>query len=177
MNTAMAHLGAPAAAVAIAALVSSAAVLGALFGAPEGCTPVGVQQRSAPSARVTQRPAGPDGNDDPADRDAERRIAFARARLGITPEQSPQWDAFVAVLRERALLDDIMGQSTATVEPVSPHVHRRPFTVNGDKAEAAARAASEKQFAAARAALYDRLTAEQRDTAASLLVWHDGRRR
>jgi hypothetical protein len=170
MNTAIAQLGAPAVAVAVAALVSSAAVLGA----SEGCASVGVRKRSAPAARVAQRAVDPDRTDGTAGREAERRIALARARLGITPGQVPHWEAFAGALREQALvLDGLAEQSKAVVEPRRPHTNQRPFAINGHKADTAARAGSQKQFAAAWTALYDRLTDEQKVTAASLLIRHD----
>jgi hypothetical protein len=171
MTNAIAHFGAPAAAVAIAALVSAAAVLGARFGVPEGCASASLRERRAPVPLVAQRSLDQNVS-------VEQRIAFARDRLRITPEQVPHWDAVAGALRDQAVvLDGIAGQSTAAIEPAGQHVYNRPVAAQGDWPGTTARAASDKQFAAAWAALYDRLTDEQKDTAASLLIRHDGRRR
>lgn len=177
MRHARAHLGAPAAVVAIAALVSSAAVLGARFGVPEGCVSVGLQERPGPAAIIAQRPLEQTVSGGAVRGDVEQRIALARSRLHITPEQVPHWDAFVGALRDQALVQDgLADPSAAAIEPVGRHAHQRPVVARGDGAGTAARAAGDK-FAAAWAALYDRLTDDQKDTAASLLIRHDGRQR
>ena len=177
MRHASAHLGAPAAVVAIAALVSSAAVLGARFGVPEGCVSVGLQERPGPAAIVAQRPLEQTVSVGAVRGDVEQRIALARSRLHITPEQVLHWDAFVGALRDQALVQDgLADPSAAAIEPVGRHAHQRPVVARGDGAGTAARAAGDK-FAAAWAALYDRLTDDQKETVASLLIRHDGRQR
>lgn len=178
MTNVIAHLGAPAAAVAIAALVSSAAVLGARFGVPEGCDSAGLHERPAPASVVAQRSLDQTARAGAVRGNVEQRVVLARSRLHITSEQTPHWEAFVGALRDHVVvLDGIANQATAAIEPVGRQVHQRPVAAQADWAGTAARAASDKQFAAAWAALYDRLTDDQKDTAASLLIRHDGGQR
>lgn len=176
MNNAITHLGAPAAAVAIATLVSAAAVLGARYGVPQGCASMGLQVQSTARPLAVQSSLDQTASDTAAHGAIEQRIAFARHRLALTPEQVPHWEAFAGALRDRAsVLDGVAEKPAATIEPVGQHVHPRPIPIDIEKADAAVRAASHKQFAAAWAAFYDGLTDEQKETAASLLIRHDGR--
>ncbi len=176
MSNAIAHLGAPAAVVAVAALVSTAAVLGARFGAAQECAFTGIRERPAPAPVVVRRSLDAEGNGGAAPADVEQRIALARARLGMTPEQIPRWEALASALRDRAVaLSGGAEESPIGIEPAG-HNGRQPLAAHVDKAYGW-RAASEKQFATAWAAFYDWLTDEQKETAASLLIRHDGRRR
>jgi dTDP-4-amino-4,6-dideoxygalactose transaminase len=101
----------------------------------------------------------------------EGRIAFLRAELGITEEQSKTWDAFAEAMRDSANRMKEAGMpmmmtGAAAADPVSQ--------LEAQERMLAARLESVRALKAALAPLYQSLSAEQKQTANELIGPHMG---
>lgn len=170
----------------LASALSSAAVLAAPFGGTAALGPdtapqaIPVQMRMGSQGGPMMGPGRPGrGGEERVDR-VEGRIAFLKAELKITEAQSKQWEAVAKAMRDQSAAmktlheqwpqRDRAERERALTAPEAL-ARREEATAQMTKAMTA-RAAGEKQFAAAFVSLYNQLSDEQKKTADSLLNRH-----
>ena len=174
----------------LASLLASAAVMAAPFGRTAALGPDSTTQ--ATPAQMHMGPhGGPQGGpmmgpgrldrggEQRVDR-VEGRIAFLKAELKITEAQSKQWEAVAKAMRDQSAAMKTLheqrpqrdrAERDRTLSAPEILARREEATAQMTKAMAA-RAAGEKQFAAAFVPLYNQLSDEQKKTADSLLNRH-----
>ena len=171
----------------LASVLSSAAVLAAPFGGTAALGPdttplaTPVQMHMGPQGGPMMMGLGREGRggEERVDR-VEGRIAFLKAELKITDAQAKQWEAVAKAMRDQSAVmktlheqrpqRDRAERERALTAPEAL-ARREEATAQMTKAMAA-RAAGEKQFAAAFVPLYNQLSDEQKKTADSLLTRH-----
>lgn len=170
----------------MASLLTSAAVFAAPFGAGPALGPDSTAQATPAQMRMGSH-GGPmmgpghanQGGEERVDR-VEGRIAFFKAELKITEAQSKQWEAVAKAMRDQSVAMKTLheqrpqrdrAERDRALSAPEALARREEATAQMTKAMAA-RAAGEKQFAAAFVPLYNQLSEEQKKTADSLLNRH-----
>lgn len=164
----------------LATLLSSAAVLAAPLGMAPAAGAAAVTHQATPVQMRAGHMAGP-GRHTMGEVDrVEGRIAFLKAELKITEAQASLWEPVAKAMRDQsAALKAIHEQRPQRDQAERDRalnapemLARRDETLSLQAKALAARAAGEKQFAAAFVALYNQLSDEQKKMADTLLTRH-----